>query len=257
MDLLQYIKSKRRRYRIITMGITDGNCKRINTCLSCVNDRIIRICAADTVVTASILTSAHKSQLSLNCSAVFTCFLHNGLYSGDVFLKRKRRSIQHNRCKAKLQSLVNRPKSKTMIQMDSHIHLSLLCSLYHHRSHQVKRRIFQTHLRDLKDDRSIQFFCCTDRTSYHFHITNTESTAANIFLFGTSQQIFHFHKCHDSALLSCLSYTVCIFLQKKAVSKHYWLIPLFLCKADIFIPLNCTSACTYFPVVIISLSSQQ
>ena len=31
MDLLQYIKSKRRRYRIITMGITDGNCKRINT----------------------------------------------------------------------------------------------------------------------------------------------------------------------------------------------------------------------------------
>ena len=256
MDLLQYIKSKRRRYRIITMGIPDGNCKRINTCLSCVNDRIIRICAADTVVTASILTSAHKSKLSLNCSTVFTCFLHNGLYSGDVFLKRKCRSIQHNRCKANLQSLVNRLKSKTMIQMDSHIHLSLLCSLYHHRSHQVKRRIFQTHLRDLKDDRSIQFFCCADRTSYHFHITNTESTAANIFLFGTSQQIFHFHKCHDSALLSCLSYTVCI-LQKKAVSKHYWLIPLFLCKADIFIPLNCTSACTYFPVVIISLSSQQ
>ena len=65
MDLLQYIKSKSRCYRIVTVCIADGNCKSIDTCLSCINNCIIRVCAADTMVTASILTSAYKTKLSL------------------------------------------------------------------------------------------------------------------------------------------------------------------------------------------------
>ena len=152
MDLLQYIKSKSRCYRIVTVCIADGNCKSIDTCLSCINNCIIRVCAADTMVTASILTSAYKTKLSLNGGAIFTGFLHNRLYLGDIFLKRKSGRIQHNGCKTKLQSLVNRLKSKAVIQMDSHIHLGFFCSLHHHRSHQMKRGILETNLRDLKDD---------------------------------------------------------------------------------------------------------
>ena len=217
MDFLKNIKSKCRCYRIITMCITDGNCKCINACLSCINNCIVRICAANSMITASIFTSTYQAKLCLYSCTILLRLLHNSLHFCNIFLKRKRGSIQHYRSKSKLQSLINSLKSKTVIQVDSHIHLSLFCSLYHHRSHQMKRGILKTNLCNLEDDRCFQLLSSTDRTFHHFHITNAESTTSNIFLLGTLQQIFHFYKCHDDPPVLFIVHC----LQKKRCPRTY------------------------------------
>ena len=149
MDLLQYIKCKLWCHRIISMCISDCNCQCINSGTLNEYFGIIRICTADSVIFASIFTSAYQSQLSLYGCPVFLCQFCYLCCTLDIFFKWICRTVEHNGCKSKLQCFLYHLHSKTVIQMHCHVYFRFFCSLYHHWSHKCKRGVFQSYFCNL------------------------------------------------------------------------------------------------------------